>query len=41
MNLFGETFTVNLNKGETTDLTLGSYELKEKALYIFKAYTEN
>ena len=36
----GETFTVNLNKGETTDLTLGSYELKEKALYIFKAYTE-
>lgn len=35
-----ETFTVNLNKGETTDLTLGSYELKEKALYIFKAYTE-
>lgn len=36
----GETFTVNLNKGETTDLTLGIYELKEKALYIFKAYTE-
>ena len=36
----GETFTVNLNKGETTDLTLGTYELKEKALYIFKAYTE-
>ena len=35
----GKTFDVNLNKGQTAELELGTFSTSERALYLFEAFT--